>query len=216
MKFSSVSLIAAALAGIAGNAVAAPLHAHALEAVNSFEERDLDVYSALALLERKVDDDSLFTRADISPEEIARLSEGARLSRKANQKAKHAHIAAIMDNRRAYEETGDVAFKLETHKLLPDARYHHSLVLQHERDRKAIARNRATPSQIKRSGDHEANVRSAEASEKSAKESSRTALTAIENHEAAQVHEAAQILHEAPQVEAARILHDMKAGRKGR
>jgi len=212
MKFSSVSLIAAALAGIAGTAVAAPLHAHALEAVNSFEERDLDVYSGLALLERKVDDDSLFTRADISPEE------GARLLAKANRVAKKARSAAILDNRRAYEVTGDFSFQIEADKHYPKANEHRSLVLQHKKDQRAIAGEIATPSQIKRSENHKAGVRKAKASERSAKASSSKALAAIEKHEdeAAQVHEDAQILHEAAKHaakhEAAQVLHNMKAG----
>jgi len=57
MKFSSISLIAAALSAIAGSTIAAPvpLWARALEQVNSFE-RDLDVYppsrKSVAILER--------------------------------------------------------------------------------------------------------------------------------------------------------------------
>jgi len=74
MKPSSVSLIATALAAIAGSSIAAPgpLHARALEDVNSFSERDVDVYSresGLALLEHKVDGgsvDNLFIRASIA------------------------------------------------------------------------------------------------------------------------------------------------------
>jgi len=60
MKFSSISLIAAALSAIAGSTIAAPvpLWARALEQVNSFE-RDLDVYppsrKSVAILERNVD-----------------------------------------------------------------------------------------------------------------------------------------------------------------
>ena len=69
MKFSSISLIAAALSAIAGSTIAAPvpLWARALEQVNSFE-RDLDVYppsrKSVAILERNVDAEpvDLFTR----------------------------------------------------------------------------------------------------------------------------------------------------------
>ena len=69
MKLSSISLITAALAAIAGSVFAAPcpLYARALENVNSLSERD-DVYSrgsGLALPEREVDDefnDDLFIR----------------------------------------------------------------------------------------------------------------------------------------------------------
>jgi len=66
MKFSSISLLAAALAAIAGGAMAAPglPYARALEQVNTFE-RDLDVYpreSGVAVRERDVDVDDLFRR----------------------------------------------------------------------------------------------------------------------------------------------------------
>ena len=53
MKFSSVSLIAATLAAIAGGAIAAPrpLHSRALEPVNSISERDVSRESGLTLRE---------------------------------------------------------------------------------------------------------------------------------------------------------------------
>jgi len=60
MRLSSISLIAATLAAIAGSVIAAPrpLHARALEGINSLSECDVDVYSCesgLVLLERKED-----------------------------------------------------------------------------------------------------------------------------------------------------------------
>jgi len=68
MKLSPISLIAAALAATAGCAIAIPrpLHAYALEQVNSFQ-RDLDVHrreSAVVALERNVAKpvDNLVTR----------------------------------------------------------------------------------------------------------------------------------------------------------
>ena len=75
MKFASISLIAAALAAIAGSAIAAPdpLYARALEKVNWFE-RDLDFYprgSGVAVLERNVDGepvDAVFTRSEDIPQ----------------------------------------------------------------------------------------------------------------------------------------------------
>ena len=59
MKFSSISLTAAALAAILGSALAAPgpLYMRALEQINSFG-RDLDVFlceSEVAVLERDID-----------------------------------------------------------------------------------------------------------------------------------------------------------------
>jgi len=71
MKFASISL---ALAAIAGSAIAAPdpLYARALEKVNWFE-RDLDFYpreSGVAVLERNVDGepvDAVFTRSEYIP-----------------------------------------------------------------------------------------------------------------------------------------------------
>ena len=58
MRLSSISLIATALAAIAGSVIAAPrpLHVRALEDINSLSERNVDVYSResrLALLERR-------------------------------------------------------------------------------------------------------------------------------------------------------------------
>jgi len=57
MKLSSVTLVATTLTAIAGSAIAAPLHAHALEAItNFFGERDVDVNShesGFALLESR-------------------------------------------------------------------------------------------------------------------------------------------------------------------
>jgi len=58
MRLSSVSLIATALAAIAGSVIAAPrpLHVRALEDINPLSERNVDVYSResrLALLERR-------------------------------------------------------------------------------------------------------------------------------------------------------------------
>ena len=69
MKLSSISLVVAALAAIAGIAIAAPgpLHARALETIDSFGERDVDVNShelrLTLLVEREVDSDDLFARA---------------------------------------------------------------------------------------------------------------------------------------------------------
>jgi len=70
MKLSSISLVVTAIAAIAGSAIAAPgpAYARALDAINSFDERDVDVNrreSGLALLEREIDNevvDNLFTR----------------------------------------------------------------------------------------------------------------------------------------------------------
>ncbi len=73
MKFSSISLVAAALAAIAGSttAVPVPLYAPTLERVNSLQQRDLlDLHrreSGVAPLERDVDGellDSLVTRSN--------------------------------------------------------------------------------------------------------------------------------------------------------
>ena len=69
MKLSSISLIVATLAGIAGIAVATPvpLRVHALQQVDSYE-RDIDVYSReteVAVVRRGVNGelvDNLFTR----------------------------------------------------------------------------------------------------------------------------------------------------------
>jgi len=204
MKFSFVSLIAAALAGTAGSAIAAPcpLHARALEAV--INERDLNVYSGLALLEREIGDefvDGLFTRTS--------AQEGAHLSAEANYQAALAHETAEKNNDHAYEVTNDGKFYAAAYKHRKEVKSHVDKGDDHAKDRDAIAKNKATKAQIARSHRHVRNVENAEASEKSAEASSRKALAAIEKHKATQVHEAAQILHEAAQVhEAAQILHE--------
>jgi len=81
MRLSSVSLIGAALAAIAGSVIAAPLplHARALEDINSLSERDVDVYncgSRLALLERK-DYNKAQEAADAAQEAVDAAQEAA-------------------------------------------------------------------------------------------------------------------------------------------
>jgi len=118
MKLSSVSLIIAALAAIAGSTVAAPgpLHARALEDVNSFSERDVDVYSRESgLAQREVD--HLFTRQS---------TEGtADRAAKAHDLAALACAVAAKKAGLVYVETGNLHFRSE-HKNMFAFMLHHS------------------------------------------------------------------------------------------
>jgi len=113
MRLSSVSLIAAALAATAGSVMAAPrpLHARALEDVNSLSERDVDVHSresGLALLEREVDDEfgnDLFIRTD--PNDRARHIAAAAARVGAAKEARKAAACA----RKAHDKAQEAAMK---------------------------------------------------------------------------------------------------------
>ena len=120
MRLSSVTLIAAALSSIADSVIAAPrpFHARALEDVNSFSERDVQVdvhsrKSGLALLEREVDDefgDDLFIRTTHSEAAAARAS-ASTASKEASTKARLAADKAEEAAKKA-KEAADKAHKI--------------------------------------------------------------------------------------------------------
>jgi len=85
MKLSSITLTTAALAAIAGSAIAAPcpLRARGLEEVNSFE-RDLVIYRrkpGIAVLKRDVDEEPVLTRRREPPPKFAKVNAEARDAR---------------------------------------------------------------------------------------------------------------------------------------
>jgi len=117
MRLPSVSLIAAAFAAIAGSALAAPgpLHARALEDVNSFIERDVDIYirESGLLLERELDGefvDDLVIRQPAGTSHAIPLHEGYRKACQANYRAARTHGRATDRAMVAYIKTGNPFF----------------------------------------------------------------------------------------------------------
>jgi len=144
MRLSSVSLIAAALTAIAGSVIAVPgpLHARALEDVNSLSKRDIDVYSrefGLSLLEREVDDEfgaDLFTRTSHSEaaeacDKAAQVhSEIAKEEKEASKMAKEAAAKAWEAGAKASVIAGQA--KADNHKHV--AAYYSTQVDVHHAD----------------------------------------------------------------------------------
>ena len=202
MKLSSVALIAAALAGIADSAIAAPLHAGALEAVNSFDDHDLDIYSGLALPEREVDDelvDNLFTRTRFSGDQHAqKLAEACHSTVKAC-------LTAEEDNLKAYEVTEDQTFLKKARGHQSTAAQYKKKAKQHEADKKTMSSGTATEPEVKeavaRSKKYSNGVKNANRCKERAKKSSEEAIRA-----ASQAH----------RLEAAKTLHGMWGSSKGR
>jgi len=154
MKLSSVSLIIAALAAIAGSTVAAPgpLHARALEDVNSFSERDVDVYSRESGLEV----DHLFTRqspetADKAAEEAVRAAkahEQAVKAAKAHELAAPACAEAAEKAGQVYLETGNLHFRNEHSNMLSFNTHHILKAIDHRKAAADILAGNANESQM--------------------------------------------------------------------
>jgi len=181
MKLSSVSFIAAVLAGIADSALAAPgpLHARASEDVNSFDGRDLDVYSGLALPGRSVDDgfsDYLFTRAPVSGEECT-AEEGALISAKAHKTAIEEHSIAKERNLDANAVTWNYKEKADEHQTKME--YHGLKAAAFEKAAEDIRAKTATPTQIRQAHSYKNTVKLCNQSIEHAKESATHASNVV-------------------------------------
>jgi len=149
MRLSSVSVIAVALAAIAGSALAAPgpgpLHARALEDVNSRIERDVDVYirESGLLLERELDGefvDDLVTRTQGGYRNGVPLHEGFRKACQANYEAARTHGTATDKAMEAYIETGNNFFK-SAYRKNRDKKYHHIKKAEQDRETQVAFRD---------------------------------------------------------------------------
>jgi len=134
MKLSSISLVATAIAAIAGSGIAAPgpLHARALDVTNSFDDRDVEVNSresGLALLEREIDNevvDGLFTRGR-TPLYVksANAAEEHKKAAKAWQKAGDAaaHFYVKSKGHGHFKQEEDHCLKEETKHLEEESKH---------------------------------------------------------------------------------------------
>jgi len=121
MRLSSISLIATALAAIAGSVIAAPrpLHVRALEDINPLSERNVDVYSResrLALLERR--DSKPKKAADAAQEVFNKATE-------ASFKAK------LIANHGGDQLHPPVEYRKQANQHRKDAKYYGSLASIH-------------------------------------------------------------------------------------
>jgi len=162
MKLFSVSLVVTTLAAIAGSAIAAPgpLHARALDTVNSLGGRDVDINgreSDLALLEREVEFvDELSTR-DNHPHH-----EGAGMAAKAHGTAASAWKAVVEASQHRDHAQADMARE--------NAKYHTTQQKEHQKTKVALIKGEASDVQKSRASKWDSSVKDAWDSELKAKQ----------------------------------------------
>jgi len=163
MKLSSVSLVVTTLAAMAGSAIAAPgpLHARALDTINSFGGRDVDVNgreSVLALLEREVEFvDELSTRDDCPDHE------GSGKAAKAHESAAETWTVVAT---KAYARND---LKSHSHAL-SQTYFHASKKTQHQIDKEALLKGKASEEQKIRASNWKISLKDAWNSEYSARQ----------------------------------------------